>query len=176
MAKKSKKERLKTKFSFLSNEFLVVRSSLGLLLITFGAFMLAPLKDEGDVSKLLLVLIYLIVLILWFVLIAEFIMKTMKLQNAKKVTNFATVLGINSFFGMFIPIFISRVVMNNMMFDFLAQISKADTIFCDLRSEIISYYRYFQVDYMLSNVAMWTLFLSIVVLIGGNLLEKGWSK
>lgn len=173
---KSRKAAIKKKFSVLTNEFLVVRSSLGLILISAGVIFLAPLREEGDVSKLLLTLIYGIVLVLWLALIGELLMKTMRLLESQKTNKFAVILTINSLFGLFMPIFIGRVLMNKVIYEFLGGMTKADTIFCEIRSEIISYYRIFQVDHILSNLGFWVLVICITLFMWGSLIEKIWAK
>lgn len=90
---------------FLNNNYLVARSAVGLLFITVGILFLSPLRNQGDVSRFMLTLIYSIVILLWVALMFEYFIKTLRLQKEEKVQRYSGIVSLNAILGLFLPIF-----------------------------------------------------------------------
>jgi len=167
-----KESKINKQIARLNNNYLVLKNFLALSFFYLALLILTPLRNDSDILKVFLAIYATIVIFLSVGLIVEFIIKTVRLQIDKKVKRYASIVSLNGFFGLVLPIFIINDSLYRIMYDFLKPIRHAGTFWCDVRFGLIDIYEQYFVFNQLANLAFLTLLILIAMFLIGGLWER----
>lgn len=166
---KNRTGRLRTR---LFNKYSVFKNFLALSLLFLSyLFLSRALRVDSDLARLALVVYASIVAVLALVLIVEFFVKTVRLQNDPRIVRYTALVSFNGFFGLVLPAMMFNFLLAHIM-RMLAWMGNYNTIWCELRRGLVSYYYRNDIYWQIASLIGITLVILVALFIWGGALER----
>ncbi len=158
------------------SEYIVLESVVSLVFFTLAFFVFLPLLRRDSNFLRVLIAVYGFFVIVWAVsTIYDYLVKSSRLMANKAIHNYSLLAGLNTIFGLALPLFIINSV-TSIVVHTLGAMTNFGTALCEIRMSFVRFYQASNAYNQMTSLIFWVLVFSLGLMILGGLIERSTRK